>query len=50
MRKLLTLTIILGLIAPAMAIGIIVNRRRLMYILFDYWPSLFSKWYTPPRP
>ena len=31
------------IIAPAMAVGIIINRRRVLYLLFDYWPSLFSK-------
>ena len=30
-------------IAPAMAGGIIVNRRRVLYLIFDYWPSMFSK-------
>ncbi|MFC2010040.1 CDP-alcohol phosphatidyltransferase family protein [Chloroflexota bacterium] len=29
-------------IAPTMAAGIIINHRRLSYILFDYWPRLFS--------
>jgi len=31
------------IIAPVMAAGIIINHKRLLYILFDYWPSLFSK-------
>ena len=31
------------IIAPAMAGGIIVNRRRVLYLVFDYWPSMFSK-------
>lgn len=36
--------LVFGLIvAPAMAGGIIINRRRVLYLLFDYWPSLFSK-------
>ncbi len=36
--------LIFGLIiAPAMAGGIIINRRRVLYLLFDYWPSLFSQ-------
>ena len=30
-------------IAPAMIGGIIINRRRVLYLLFDYWPSMFSK-------
>ncbi|MFC2070687.1 CDP-alcohol phosphatidyltransferase family protein [Chloroflexota bacterium] len=31
------------IIAPAMTGGIIVNRRRVLYLVFDYWPSMFSK-------
>ena len=31
------------IIAPAMAGGIIVNRRRVLYLIFDYWPSMFSE-------
>jgi phosphatidylglycerophosphate synthase len=31
------------IIAPAMTAGIIVNRRRVLYLIFDYWPSMFSK-------
>ncbi len=30
-------------IAPAMAGGIIVNRRRMLYLIFDHWPSVFSR-------
>ena len=36
--------IVFGLIVvPAMASGIIINRRRVLYLVFEYWPSLFSK-------
>jgi hypothetical protein len=36
--------LVFGLIvAPAMAGGIIINRRRVLYLVFDYWPSMFSK-------
>ncbi len=31
------------IIAPAMAGGVIVNRRRVLYLVFDYWPSMFLK-------
>ncbi len=31
------------IIAPAMTIGIIANRRRVLYLVFEYCPSLFSK-------
>lgn len=36
--------LVFGLIvAPAMAGGIIINRRRVLYLVFNYWPSLFSR-------
>jgi len=36
--------LVFGLIvAPAIAGGIIINRRRVLYLVFNYWPSLFSK-------
>ena len=31
------------IIAPVMAFGIFINRRRVLYLVFDYWPSMFSK-------
>jgi phosphatidylglycerophosphate synthase len=31
------------IIAPAITAGIIVNRRRVLYLIFDYWPSMFLK-------
>ena len=30
-------------IAPAMTGGIIANRRIVLYLVFDHWPSMFSK-------
>ena len=30
------------IITPAMTAGIIVNRHRVLYLIFDYWPSIFS--------
>ena len=36
--------LIFGLIiAPVMLSGIIINRQRVLYLLFDYWPKLFLK-------
>lgn len=29
-------------IVPAGAAGLFINRRRVLYLIFDYWPSLFS--------
>jgi len=31
------------IIAPSLATGIVVNRKRVLYLTFDYWPSIFSK-------
>ena len=31
------------IIAPIMTVGIIANRRRVLYLIFEYCPSLFSK-------
>ncbi len=31
------------IVAPAMVTGIIINRKRVLYLIFDYWPQLFSK-------
>ena len=31
------------IIVPAMTGGLVINRRRVLYLLFDYWPSLFSR-------
>ena len=30
------------IILPAMAIGIIINRKRVLYLIFEYWPKVFS--------
>ena len=37
------LAIFLWLIAPALAAGIIINHKRLMYVVFHYWPKVFSR-------
>ena len=31
------------IVMPAMIVGIVVNRHRVMYLLFDYWPGMFLK-------
>ena len=31
------------IVMPAMVVGIVVNRRRVMYLIFDYWPGVFMK-------
>lgn len=29
-------------IAPVMAAGLIINHRRVLHLIFEYWPSLYS--------
>lgn len=29
-------------IVPVMAAGLIINRRRVLYLIFEYWPRLYS--------
>ncbi len=31
------------IIVPSMTGGIFVNRRRVLYLIFDHWPAIFSK-------
>lgn len=31
------------IVVPSMATGLIINRRRVIYLVFDYWPELFLK-------
>ena len=30
-------------IAPAMIIGLIINRKRVLCLIFEYWPKIFSE-------
>jgi hypothetical protein len=29
-------------IVPVMAAGLIINRRRVLYLIFEYWPRIYS--------
>jgi phosphatidylserine synthase len=31
------------IVAPAMIIGLIINRKRVLYLIFEYWPRVFSE-------
>lgn len=31
------------IIVPAMIIGLIINRKRVLYLIFEYWPKTFSE-------
>ena len=35
------LRVFLAVIVPVFALGLVINRKRLIYIMFSYWPSLF---------
>jgi len=37
------LEIFLTIIAPALVTGIIINHKRVLYLIFEYWPKTFSK-------
>ncbi len=30
-------------IAPAMIMGLIISRKRVLYLIFEYWPKIFSE-------
>lgn len=36
-------TVFFWMIAPGLAAGIIINFKRLVYVIFHYWPSVFSR-------
>lgn len=36
-------TIFWLIIVPVMSLGILISRRRLMFLLFHYWPTKFTK-------
>ncbi len=38
-----SLKIFAFIILPAMLIGLIINRKRVLYIIFEYWPKVFSE-------
>jgi len=31
------------IVVPAMIIGLIINRKRVFYLIFEYWPKIFSE-------
>ncbi len=37
------LQIFLTVIVPVFALGLIINRKRVLYLVFSYWPSLYSR-------
>ena len=36
-------SIFVFIIVPAMTTGLIINRRRVIYLIFEYWPKMFRK-------
>jgi phosphatidylglycerophosphate synthase len=37
------LGVFIFVVVPVMVTGIIINRKRVLYLVFDYWPKLFSR-------
>ena len=38
------------IIAPAMIAGVLINHNRVIYLVFDYWPRLYTNWKQNTRP
>jgi phosphatidylglycerophosphate synthase len=38
------------IIAPTVIAGILINYKRVLYLVFDYWPKLYSNWKRNIRP
>ncbi|MFC1982518.1 CDP-alcohol phosphatidyltransferase family protein [Chloroflexota bacterium] len=38
------------IIAPAVIAGVLINHKRVLYLVFDYWPKLYSNWKLNIKP
>jgi len=38
------------IIAPTVIAGVLLNYKRVLYLVFDYWPRLYSNWKRNIRP
>jgi len=38
------------IIAPAVIAGVLINYKRVLYLVFDYWPRLYSNWQRSIKP
>ncbi len=38
------------IIAPTVIAGVLINHKRVLYLVFDYWPRLYSNWERNIKP
>ena len=38
------------IIAPTVIAGVLINYKRVLYLVFDYWPKLYSNWQRNIKP
>ena len=38
------------IIAPVVIAGVLINHKRVLYLVFDYWPRLYSNWQRSIKP
>jgi len=38
------------IIAPTVIAGVLINYKRVLYLVFDYWPRLYSNWQRNIKP
>ncbi len=38
------------IIAPTVIAGVLINHKRVIYLVFDYWPKLYSNWERNIKP
>jgi len=38
------------IIAPTVIAGVMINHKRVLYLVFDYWPKLYSNWQRNIKP
>jgi len=38
------------IIAPVVIAGVLINHKRVLYLVFDYWPRLYSDWERNIKP
>ena len=38
------------IIAPTVIAGVLINYKRVLYLVFDYWPKLYSNWNRNIKP
>ena len=38
------------IIAPTVIAGVLINHKRVLYLVFDYWPKLYSNWKRNIKP